>query len=174
MMISQVIGIGECCVSNDPRDVLVSHALGSCIAVLIYDPVVRVAGLLHYMLPESGLDPAKAAAKPFLFADTGIHQLFRRAHLLGAVRSRLVVMAAGGAQMMAPDGSFNIGKRNQLAMRDILLKAGVVLRREEVGGVSARTVRIEVATGRVWLRTSSAGETELTATAAERRVSHGV
>ena len=56
----QVVGIGDCKVSNDPEDVLVTHALGSCIAVLIHDPVARVAGLLHYMLPESSLDPAKA------------------------------------------------------------------------------------------------------------------
>src|ERR1700731_1162142 len=43
-----VVGIGDCKVSNEPEDVLVTHALGSCIAVMIHDPVARVAGLLHY------------------------------------------------------------------------------------------------------------------------------
>jgi chemotaxis protein CheD len=158
-----VVGIGDCKVSNDPEDVLVTHALGSCIAVLIHDPVARVAGLLHYMLPESSLDPAKAKLRPFLFADTGIPELFHSTYALGGVKSRLVVMAVGGAQMLDPNGTFNIGKKNQLAMRKIFWKAGVLVRKEEIGGVASRTVRIEVGTGKVMLRTSGSGEQEMTA-----------
>jgi len=157
-MATHVIGIGDCKVSKDPSDVLVTHALGSCIAVLIHDPVAKVAGLLHYMLPESNLDVDKAIKRPFVFADTGIPLLFQSAYQLGAVKSRLVVMAAGGAQMLDSNGTFNIGKRNHLAMRKIFWKAGVMVHKEEVGGSSSRTVRIDVASGRVQLRT--AGETE--------------
>lgn len=90
-----VIGIGDCRVSKDPSDVLVTHALGSCIAVLLYDPQAKVAGLLHYMLPESSLDPAGAAKRPCLFADTGISLLLRSACQLGAVQSRMVIVATG-------------------------------------------------------------------------------
>src|ERR1700712_5727529 len=96
----QVVGIGDCKVSNDPEDVLVTHALGSCIAVIIHDPVAKVAGLLHYMLPESSLDPEKAAARPFVYADTGIPLLFHKAYRLGAIKSRLKIFAAGGALML--------------------------------------------------------------------------
>ena len=165
-----VVGIGDCKVSNDPEDVLVTHALGSCIAVLIHDPVARVAGLLHYMLPESSLDPAKAKLKPFMFADTGIPELFHSTYALGGVKSRLVVMAAGGAQMLDPNGTFNIGKKNQLAMRKIFWKAGVLVRKEEIGGVASRTVRIEVGTGKVMLRTSGSSEQEMTAQASLKGV----
>jgi chemotaxis protein CheD len=165
-----VVGIGDCKVSNDPEDVLVTHALGSCIAVLIHDPVARVAGLLHYMLPESSLDPAKAKLRPFMFADTGIPELFHSTYALGGVKSRLVVMAVGGAQMLDPNGTFNIGKRNQLAMRKIFWKAGVLVRKEEIGGVASRTVRIEVGTGKVMLRTSGSSEQEMTAQAPLRGV----
>jgi chemotaxis protein CheD len=139
-------------VSNDPSGVIVTHALGSCIAVLVHDPVAMVAGLLHYMLPESILDRDKAQARPFVFADTGIPLLFQSAYQLGAMKSRMVVMAAGGAQMLNDNGTFNIGKRNQIAMRRIFWKAGVIVRREELGGNVSRTVSIEVATGRVWMR----------------------
>jgi len=154
----QIIGIGDCKVSKDAAETLITHALGSCIAVLIYDPVAKVAGLLHFMLPESNHDPEKAAKRPYAYADTGIPLLFQSAYLLGAVKPRLHVMVAGGAQMLDPNGTFNIGKRNHLAMRKIFWKAGVIVHKEEVGGSSSRTISIDVATGRVQLRTS--GEPE--------------
>jgi chemotaxis protein CheD len=157
-MAALVIGIGDCKVSKDPADTLVTHALGSCIAVMVHDPVAKVAGLLHYMLPESSLDAGKAEKRPYMFADTGIPLLLEGVRQLGAIKSRMVVMAAGGAQMMDPNGTFNIGQRNHLAMRKILWKAGVILHKEEVGGTSSRTVRIDVASGRVQLRMP--GETE--------------
>jgi chemotaxis protein CheD len=149
-----IVGIGDCKVSKDPSDVLVTHALGSCIAILLYDPLARVAGLLHYMLPEAGLDAGKAGKSPFMFADTGIPLLLQNAYQLGAARPRLIVMAAGGAQMLDPSGSFNIGQRNQVAMKMIFAKAGILIHREEIGGNNSRTVSIEVASGRVRLRTS--------------------
>jgi chemotaxis protein CheD len=160
-MTSLTIGIGDCKISNDPDDVLVTHALGSCIAILIHDPVAKVSGLLHYMLPESGIDADKAAKRPFMFADTGIPMLFQGSFKLGAVKSRLVVMAVGGAQMLDPNGTFNIGQRNHMAMRKILWKAGVIVHKEEIGGTSSRTVRIDVASGRVQLRTAGEPERDL-------------
>src|ERR1035437_614316 len=147
-----IVGIGDCKVSKDPSDVLVTHALGSCIAVLLYDPVARVAGLLHYMLPKSSLDAGKADKSPFMFADTGIPLLLRNACELGAAKSRLVVMAAGGAQMLDPSGTFNIGQRNHVAMKMIFGEAGLIVHREEIGGTNSRTVRIEVAPGRMHMQ----------------------
>ena len=153
-----VVGVADCRISSDPQAVLVTYALESCIALMIHDPVAGVAGLLHFMLPESNLDPEKARQNPYMFADTGIPLLFRAAYDQGADKRRLVVTAAGGAQVMDPTGFFNIGKRNHLAMRKILWKAGVLVHGEEVGGAASRTVRLEVRTGRVLLR--GAGEPE--------------
>lgn len=93
-----IVGIADCQISADPESVLVTYALGSCIAVAIYDPAARVAGMLHFMLPESGIDPGKARERPFMFADTGVPLLFRRAYELGADKKRMVVRVAGGAQ----------------------------------------------------------------------------
>ena len=158
-----VVGVGDCRVSNDPEHVLVTYALGSCIAVAIHDPVAQVGGLLHYMLPESGLDRTKAQQNPFLFADTGIPHLFHGAYDMGADKRRLIVAVAGGAQMMDQEGVFNIGKRNYLALRKIFWKAGVMVRAEEVGGLVSRTVRLEVASGRVSLHGSGLGDQDLVA-----------
>jgi chemotaxis protein CheD len=161
-MTTYVVGIGDCWVSSDPADVLITHALGSCIAVTLFDPVVRVAGLLHYMLPESSLDPVKANSNPFLFADTGIPKLFHMAYGKGAVKRRLIVMAAGGARMLDPNGAFNIGMRNKQALQAIFAQAGIVVRRAEMGGDASRTIRIEAATGKVFLRTAGYVEQEMT------------
>ncbi|MBL8223671.1 MAG: chemotaxis protein CheD, partial [Bryobacterales bacterium] len=72
-----------------------TYALGSCIGLMVYDPVVRIGGLLHFMLPESSISPLKAVRNPFLFADTGIPLLFRAAYRLGAEKDRMTVCAVG-------------------------------------------------------------------------------
>jgi len=151
-----IVGIADCRISKDKHSWLVTHALGSCVAVAIYDPVVRVAGLLHIMLPESSLDRAKAASQPHLFADTGIPAMFHAAYAMGADKRRLIVRLVGGAQVMDSKGVFNIGKRNHLACRKVLWAAGVMVHGEAVGGVHSRTVRLEVSTGRL-LWTSGGG-----------------
>jgi chemotaxis protein CheD len=161
-----VVGIGDCRVSSDQQSSIVTYALGSCIAVMIHDAVAGVGGLLHFMLPESSLDPAKAEKNPFQFADTGIPTLFRSAYQLGADKKRLKVTVAGGAQIMDPQGTFAIGKRNCLAMRKILWKAGVLIQGEYVGGEVSRTVRLEIGTGKILMREAGRPEQELTQTPA--------
>jgi chemotaxis protein CheD len=153
-----VVGVADCRVTNEPGSSLVTYALGSCIAVAIHDPVSQVAGLLHFMLPESSLDKAKAQQNPYMFADTGVPLLFHQAYRAGAEKKRLVVRTAGGAQVMDAAGMFNIGKRNCLAVRTILWQAGVMISSEAVGGTNARTVRLEVASGRFLLRTAGGQE----------------
>lgn len=150
-----IVGMADCQVSADPESLLVTHALGSCIAVAIHDPLAKVAGLLHFMLPDSKLNPDRAKEWPHMFADTGIPALFHAAYARGADKRRLVVRLVGGAQLMDPTGLFNIGKRNHVACRKILWAAGVFVQAEAVGGSISRTVRLEVATGR--LQWSSAG-----------------
>jgi chemotaxis protein CheD len=160
-MANIVVGMADCQVSKSRDQVLVTYALGSCIAVAIHDSVAGVGGMLHYMLPESAISPAKAGENPYMFADTGIPLLFRRAYEYGAEKRRLVVRVAGGAQVMDSAGVFNIGKRNYLALRKILWKAGVLVQGEDVGGNSSRTVRLEVGSGRFWLRGVGLTEQEL-------------
>jgi chemotaxis protein CheD len=142
-------------VTSDPDSVLVTYALGSCIAVAVHDPVTSVAGLLHYMLPEASLDRDKAAQNPYMFADTGIPKLLRDVCERGAKRSRLVVRLAGGAQTMNGHELFQIGKRNHLAARKLLWKEGLLVKSEAVGGGFSRTVRLEASTGRVLVRESA-------------------
>ncbi|HSR13759.1 MAG TPA: chemotaxis protein CheD, partial [Thermodesulfobacteriota bacterium] len=86
---------------------------------------------------------------------------FQEIARLGGDRRRLVVKVAGGAQVMDDGGFFNIGKRNYTALRKIFWAANVLIHAEAVGGQVNRTVRMEMSTGRVWVKTSGEGEGEL-------------
>ncbi len=156
-----IVGIADMGVSRDQQSGLITYSLGSCIGVAIYDPVAGVGGLLHYMLPESQIDLQKAQKNPFMFADTGIPMLFKEAYRVGASKSRIIVKVAGGSQILDDSGFFNIGKRNYMALRKILWKNNVLIKAEDVGGQVSRTVRMDLATGKVFLRYSGEGEKEL-------------
>ena len=151
-----VVGIADCRIADAPEQVLATFALGSCIGLTAYDPKAAMGGLLHFMLPDSAIDPEKGRRNPFMFADTGIPRLIEMLAVRGASKHRLIVHAFGGAQMMDDRKVFEIGKRNCLAVRKILWKVGVLLRGEVVGGERSRSVKLEIATGRVVLQ--EAGE----------------
>lgn len=156
-----VVGVADCRITNDAQASIVTYALGSCVAVAIHDPVARVGGMLHLMLPESSLDAVKAGRNPYMFADTGIPLLFQQAYAAGADKRRLVVRIAGGAQVMDDSGVFNIGKRNCLTVKKVLWKAGVMISAEALGGRESRTVRLEMESGRFLLRTAGGPEQAL-------------
>ena len=155
------VGVADLKVSSQGEDVLITYSLGSCIGIVIYDPVAVVGGMLHYMLPESSLSADKAAKNPSMFADTGIPMLFKECYKLGAVKGRLIVKAFGGAQLLDPNGMFNIGKRNILVMRKLLWQNGVTMGATALGGTVNRTVSLEMKTGVVTLKTSGEGVVSL-------------
>lgn len=156
-----VIGVGDGGVTRDADAMLITYALGSCIALMLHDPVARVAGMVHYMLPESPDSHQGNPARPYKFADTAIPFLLQAILTQGADKRRLTVFAAGGAQVMNDNSIFNVGKRNCLALRKALWKFGMVAHAEDIGGTVVRTVRMEVGTGRVWLQTPSGERWEM-------------
>ena len=156
-----IVGVSDMKVSNDPEAVLVTYSLGSCIGVTIYDAVAKVGGLLHYLLPESKLSPEKAVKNPYMFADTGIPALFKAAYELGAKKQRMKVIVAGGSQVMDQAGFFNIGKRNDIALRKMFHKNNVLIDYRDVGGIVNRTVKLEVTTGHAWIKVSGQGEIKI-------------
>lgn len=146
------MGVADCRVAAAPGQVLITYALGSCIGLAVYDPKAAVGGLLHLMLPDSTIDSPRSRDNPYMFADTGIPLLLDQVCAAGASKRRLVAHAVGGAQLMDQDNVFEIGKRNYLATRRLLWKAGLLLHGEDVGGSSWRTVYLEIATGRLQVR----------------------
>jgi chemotaxis protein CheD len=142
------VDISDYRVTAEPDDVLVTWALGSCIAVMVHDPGRRAGGMIHYMLPLAETAPERARERPAMFADTGVPLLFRSMYALGCRKEDLVVKLAGGSAMHDDGGVFQIGKRNLAIVRKLLWKAGICVAAEDVGGAKTRTVRLHVGTGR--------------------------
>lgn len=155
-----VVDIADYKVSADPQTVLVTYALGSCIAVLVHDPVRLAGGMIHYMLPLSEISAEKAAAKPAMFADTGIPLLYKAMYELGCRKENLVSKVAGGGALYDDKGMFDIGKRNYVVLRKMFWKNGIIISAEDVGGAKSRTARLQVETGRATV-TSQGEEVEL-------------
>ena len=153
-----MVGMGELEVSTDPDSVLVTYALGSCIAVVVHDRVRRVGGMIHYMLPLSTVTPERSRERPAMFADTGVPLLLQHMYARACKKSDLVVRVAGGASMQDDNGYFEIGKRNYAALRKLFWKAGLSIASESVGGKISRTVRLFVGDGRATLRASNMRE----------------
>jgi chemotaxis protein CheD len=149
------VGIGGLELSQDRGAVLITHGLGSCIAVIVYDPKRKVGGMLHFQLPTSSLSPDRAVESPGTFADTGIPLLFEKMYALGSKKADIVVKAAGGGNFHNDNGTFDIGKRNHTMMRKIFWKAQVLVAAEDVGGSKSRTARLYVDTGQVTIQSGS-------------------
>lgn len=151
-----IVGVGDLFISAERGDELITFALGSCLGIAIHDPVNCVGGLLHVMLPSSTIDPAKALENPCMFVDTGLPKLFQDSYKAGAVKQRLVVKVAGGACVSGDSDNdyFQIGKRNFVVLRQLLWKNGVLIKAHDVGGSCSRTMSLDVATGRVSVRSN--------------------
>jgi chemotaxis protein CheD len=148
-----VVGVADLVVAKESQGQLVTYALGSCIGLSAWDPVGKVGGLLHYMLPQPAETADPKALKHFMYATTGIPLLFRKLVELGAQQSRLVLCAAGGAEILEGASGMAIGKRNRTILRKVLWKMGLALAAEDAGGNIARTMTLDLAKGEVRIRT---------------------
>jgi len=156
-----IVGVADMKVSNNPGESIITYSLGSCIGLVIYDPFVKVGGILHYMLPESSINKEKAAASPYMFADSGIPRLFKKAYNLGAMKQRMKVYVAGGAEILDQSEFFNIGKRNYMALKKMFFKNNMMINKQDVGGNTNRTVRLEIGTGDIYVKTSGGKEVKI-------------
>lgn len=144
-----VVNVSDARASADPADTIMTYSLGSCIGVCIYDPVAKVGGMLHFQLPTSTMDAARAAQAPLMFADSGMDRLLNDVGRMGAQKKRLKVKIAGGAQMLNDGGLFNIGRRNHASIRKVLWQHGLFLEGEDVGGGTPRNLYLQVSDGTV-------------------------
>lgn len=145
------IGIGHIKVSATPGDEIKTYALGSCVAVILYDKKMKIAGMIHIALPDSTVNAEKAQSLPGYFADTGLPVLLRDFKKLGGDRKTTVIKIAGGSSIMDANKTFDIGKRNAIAVKRYLWKNGLGVMKEDIGGAISRTVSIDVDTGKVIL-----------------------
>lgn len=147
------VGVGEYAVSSNQEDILKTYALGSCVAVLVYDFHKGVAGMIHIALPDSKVNEERALRQPAYFADSGLVKLLRDMKRKGATRKTSWIKLIGGAKISDPNSLFDIGKRNVLAVKKILWRYKLAIKAEDTGGDYSRTVTLAVDDGSLMIRT---------------------
>jgi chemotaxis protein CheD len=143
------VGIGEYSVSTGRDDVIKTFALGSCVAVIMYDKAHKVAGLIHIALPDSSVNHDRAKNKPGYFVDTGLPIFLAEMKRKNSNRNSIRIKVVGGSNIMDANNRFDIGKRNVLAIKKYLWKKQLGIIAEDIGGNISRTVSVSVATGKV-------------------------
>ena len=148
-----IIEVGDMKVGHE-EDLLVSHSLGSCLGLMVYDPAARIGGLLRAMLPLSKINPQKAQTNPHMFVDTGVPALFKALFGIGGQKNRMIVKAAGCGNPFGKNAIFNIGHRNYHTLKKLLWKSNVLLESEDIGGADNRTIRFDIGTGQTNISTN--------------------
>lgn len=144
------VGMSEIKLADSAGTSFVVPGLGSCIALVIYQPKRRLAGMAHVLLPDS-TQSAQVDA-PGKFADTAVPHLLSRLVEKGADRSTLVAKMAGGAQMFQAGPGLSVGERNIEAVKQALVMHRIPLAASDVGGKQGRSIRYEVDTERYFVR----------------------
>jgi chemotaxis protein CheD len=153
-MIKISVGISELKVVNTPAT-LDTQSLGSCLGIVIFDPLSKVAGLAHTMLPDS--KQANVGNKPGKYVDTAIAEMLSQMTNMGAGKNVFVAKLVGGACMFSGSaiGDFmNIGSRNVAAAKSVLAELGIKILAEDTGGNHGRTIEFDSTTGKVLIKSA--------------------
>jgi chemotaxis protein CheD len=146
--VGRTVGIGEAAFDR-AGTTLTAIGLGSCVGLSAWDPVTRIGGLAHFMLPSG-----TRAGNPVKYIDTGLGWFLDALTQAGASPRRSQYKAAGGAAMFAGvSGSLEVGRRNADALDDALALAGLRLIAREVGGAVGRSIELDLSTGLLSIRT---------------------
>lgn len=159
-MATILVGIADLRVSKNP-DIISTLGLGSCVGVTLFDPQLKLGGLVHILLPVGNGDAAANKAK---YADSGIPELIRQLLVMGASRQRLQAKIAGGANMFAgsqKQNVFQIGLRNAETCRAVLQQEQVRLVAEDTGGTYGRTISLNTENGKLHIKTVGHGERDI-------------
>ena len=137
----------------DPPDMITTLGLGSCVGIVLYDPVTKHAGMVHIMLPDS--TKIRSNENKAKFADTGIVTLLNDLVKAGAKKERIIAKIAGGAQMFAFQSNndlLRVGDRNVEATKQELGKLNIPIKAEDTGKNYGRTIEFYPETGNLLIK----------------------
>lgn len=154
----QVVSVGDFKISNSKCDTITTHALGSCIAITIYDRVNTVGGMLHFLLPDNR-EPS--IRNPLLYAETAIPIFLNVFVEKGGQPRRSEIKIAGGASINNDARVFDIGNKNIYAAKYILDVFNLNILNEDVGNNYYRTLRLYMKNGKTIIKNHLHGEWEL-------------
>lgn len=155
------IGMGEMKISESPAK-LVTRGLGSCVAITVYDPLKKVGGMAHAMLPD--IERVKLKSNPSRFVNYIIKKMVEELEKQGCSKQRFVVKLFGGAHMfgfITSESILNVGEKNVTMAKEVLSQLSLKLSVEETGGTFGRTTELNLETGKVLVKTIAWGEKEV-------------
>lgn len=155
------VGMADLKTTKSPG-ILTTLGLGSCIGICLYDPMTKVSGMAHIMLPSS--KSIKNNKNIYKFADTGIEKLIEEMVANGASKHRMISKIAGGAQMFSfssKNDIMKIGERNAIAVKKILKEFGIPIKAEDTGGNYGRTIEFHSLNGKLMVKTIGHGIKEM-------------
>lgn len=155
------VGMSEAKMASVPAR-LIARALGSCVGIVLYDPLKKIGGMIHAMLPD--IANARFKSNPDRFVNSAIRKMVEELEKKGSVRRYLWAKLFGGAQMfnfITSDTVLNIGEKNIEMAREVLSELGIRILAEEVGGTFGRTITLNLDNGKVLVSTVSWGEKEV-------------
>ncbi|MBZ6494595.1 chemotaxis protein CheD [Natrinema longum] len=152
------VGVSEYVVAAD-GETLIAYGIGSCLAIVLFDPEANVGGLAQAVLPDRDHGEGEATGK---FVDAATDALLREMAERGASVGRVEARLAGGSEMIDfEELETGIGDANVAAARERLDAFDVPVVATDTGGDYGRTVTFETATGDVTVRTVDHGTREL-------------
>ncbi len=156
------VGLGDVCVTDDTSKSLASYGLGSCIGICLYDPVAKVGGMAHVVLPAS--NPSAPGPASNKYADIAVPTLLQQVLRRGASKSRLVVKIVGGARMIQAlgfDDAIEMGTRNLEMVKQALAAEGLTITAADTGGHQGRSVWLHLDPCRVMVRIAGSEPREM-------------
>ncbi|OQX81136.1 MAG: hypothetical protein B6D56_03155 [Candidatus Omnitrophica bacterium 4484_70.1] len=155
------VGMAEMVVASAPN-ILVTRGLGSCLGIVLFNPIKKIGGLAHPMLPD--IHTAKFKNNPSRFVNAVILNMVEELERRGSKRVLLKAKLFGGAHMfrsIPEDSPFNVGKRNIIAAKEVFSSLRIKIVGEDTGGSYGRTIFFDLESGKVKVRTVFHGEKEL-------------
>lgn len=155
------VGIAELKIGKSPEKII-TIGLGSCVGVTLYDPISKIGGMVHIMLPNS--KEIKNNDNVAKFADTGIPKLLQEVIKKGAKKNNIVAKMAGGAQMFnlsTNNNALRIGDRNIIATKKILQELNIPIKANDTGQNYGRTIILDLNTGGLLVRAIGKSEKQI-------------
>jgi chemotaxis protein CheD len=141
---------------------LVTRGLGSCLGITIYDPIKKIGGMVHAMLPD--IEKAKIQTNSARFVNSAVKTMVKEMEKKGCSKPRMVAKVFGGAHMFSfiiSDGALNVGQKNVEMAESVLNEMNIKIAVLETGGTFGRTIELDLNDGKVLIKTVSWGEKEV-------------
>jgi chemotaxis protein CheD len=145
-----VIHIGQVYATREPT--VIKTVLGSCIAACVFDPVTRIGGMNHFMLPAPE-NPADHDADVSRFGVHAMDLLIGALQRAGGERFRLQAKVFGGGHVLriAVNGN-SVPERNIQFIEKFLLTERITVVSRDLGGYLPRRIQFQSDTGRVLVK----------------------